>query len=41
MKSKKKVLGVRYGSLKTYTRYSWVVNKKQNKVSGVFIVVYE
>ena len=43
MKSeKKKVLGVFYGSLQTYTRYSGVADEEQKKkVSGVFMVVYE
>ena len=40
MKSKKKVLNVFYGSLETYTRYSWVADGEQKKMSIVF-VVYE
>ena len=31
MKSKKQVLGVFYGSLETYTKYSWVADEEQKK----------
>ena len=31
MKSKKKGLGLFYGSLETYTRYSWVADEEQKK----------
>ena len=36
MNSKKNVLGAFYGSLETYTRYSWSADEKQKKK-----VVYE
>ena len=32
-REKKKVLGVFYGSLQTYTRYSWVADEEQIKRS--------
>ena len=31
IKSKKKICGVFYGSLETYTRYSWVADEEQKK----------